>query len=159
MVVQYYVTSAETVRVTPATRFFGVANFDDMVATYRAGYQLSVTVTTDDIYAEEISAVDVFVQKSGPFAVHFHQPASLDRWAGLPALHGIGKTTVLILPWTVVRADSEIQTIDDILQALTAYEGVCVAGEGFTAGVATTQASTIGAWHYTGDSFNFCSDK
>ncbi len=163
MVVQAGRVSSATVRVTSSTRFSGVSGFEEMVGDYAAGYKMDVTVTTDSANAVESNALEIAVQsKTGPFAVHFVQPASLNTWIGLlafPQPPGDPRGAILILPWTQMRSDSELRSPDDIRRALTAGELVCIAGDGFGMSVATTEAMTIGAWHYTGDTARPCDGK
>ncbi len=136
--------------VTSSTRFSGVSGFDQMLADYAAGYILSVDVTTQG----SVDALDIVVQsRTAPVSWHFVELANLHTLIDLPAfaLGGDSRGSIFILPWTTMRPDSELTSLDDIRRALTANELLCIEGDGFAMDAWAMEAMTIGAWHYTGD--------
>jgi len=138
------------VEIRPWTTFSGdAADMAELRALNRQGYHLHLVAEAWwEAGPHVLAPLSVHVSKSGPQLVHFRRRAEyVTTWMGLPAVHQ-AKSSVRLPGWVTVRADSEIRSIDALVQAVQDREEVCVAGDGMSLhGDGTIQATRIGAWH------------
>jgi hypothetical protein len=140
----------------------GISSFDQLVAAYRRGMTLKVTLLFSSatfppsLPAYQPSSVEV--QTSAPVPVTFNK--QIDRIEVTPAPRLASRyyhdASVFVLPWTEFRQDGDCRSWDAVLAATGV--SLCMAGEGYQVHSYGLHATKIGVWRRTGENDN-CAGK